>query len=120
MRRRRAACARDQRLYYTHWGNVFVCPYFKTETSDTRRARDIVHELAHNAMHAVDRPYFGGGHSHSGLSPRGSWPLQLPVLGYGYRLIGGIAHLIGGPETGMLNDTLYHPDAYSMFAFEVP
>ena len=110
----------DQRLYYTHWGNVFVCPYFKTETSDTRRARDIVHELAHNAMHAVDRPYFGGGRSHSGLSPRGSWPLQLPVLGYGYRLIGGIAHLIGGPETGMLNDTLYHPDAYSMFAFEVP
>ena len=110
----------DQRLYYTHWGNVFVCPYFKTETSDTRRARDIVHELAHNAMYAVDRPYFGGGHGHSSLSPRGSWPLQIPVLGYGYRLIGGIAHLIGGPETGMLNDTLYHPDAYSMFAFEVP
>ena len=107
------------RLYYTHWGNVFVCPHFKVETSDTRRARDIVHELAHNAMYAVDRPYFGGGHGHSDLSPRGSWPLQIPVLGMGYRLIGGIAHLIGGPETGMLNDTLYHPDAYSMFAFEV-
>jgi hypothetical protein len=108
------------RLYYTHWGNVFVCPYFKTETDDTRRARDIVHELAHNAMHAVDRPYFGGGHGAAGLSPRGNWALQLPVLGMGYRLIGGVAHLIGGPETGMLDDTLYHPDAYSMFAFEVP
>jgi hypothetical protein len=108
------------RLYYTHWGNVFVCPYFKTEPSDTRRARDIVHELAHNAMHAVDRPYFGSGHGQAGMSPRGSWPLQIPVLGYGYRLIGGIAHLIGGPDTGMLDDTLYHPDAYSMFAFEVP
>jgi hypothetical protein len=114
------------RLYYTHWGNIFVCPYFKTETDDTRRARDIVHELAHNAMYAVDRTYFGSGHGHAhgpghtGLSPRGSWPLQIPVLGYGYRLIGGIAHLIGGPDTGMLTDTLYHPDAYSMFAFEVP
>jgi hypothetical protein len=114
------------RLFYTHWGNIFVCPYFKTETDDTRRARDIVHELAHNAMYAVDRPYFGSGHghahgpAHADMSPRGSWPLQIPVLGYGYRLIGGIAHLIGGPEAGMLTDTLYHPDAYSMFAFEVP
>ena len=71
-------------------------------------------------MHAVDRPYFGAGSGSSNLSPRGSWPLQIPVLGYGYRLIGGIIHLASGPDAGVLTDTLYHPDAYSMFAFEVP
>jgi hypothetical protein len=96
------------RLYYTYWGNVHVCPYFTTETDATRKARDFVHELAHNAMHALDRPYYSPGSSdYAKLTPQGNWSTQIPVVGYIFRAI-------------FRSDTLYHPDAYSWFAFEVP
>lgn len=96
------------RLYYTYWSNVHVCPYFTTETDTTRKARDFVHELAHNAMLAVDRPYYSPGSTdYAGLTPRGPLAAQIPVVGYLIRFISR-------------SDTLYHPDAYSWFAFEVP
>jgi hypothetical protein len=96
------------RLYYTYWSNVHVCPYFQTETDNTRKARDFVHELAHNAMLATDRPYYSPGSSaYAALTPRGSWATQIPVIGAIVRPL-------------IASDTLYHPDAYSWFAFEVP
>jgi len=96
------------RLYYTYWSNVHVCPYFQTETDNIRKARDFVHELAHNAMLAVDRPYYSPRSSaYAQLTPRGSWANQIPVIGAIVRPLSA-------------SDTLYHPDAYSWFAFEVP
>lgn len=96
------------RLYYTYWGNIHVCPYFSTETNATRKARDLVHELAHNAMHALDRPYYKATSAeYQQLTPRGHWTASIPV-------IGAVARAISR------SDTLYHPDAYSWFAFTVP
>jgi len=95
-------------LYYTYWRNIHVCPYFTTETDSMRKARDFVHELAHNAMLAVDRPYYSPGSAeYQALTPRGPSTAQIPVLGPIIRAI-------------RRTDTLYHPDAYSWFAFEVP
>ena len=93
------------RLYYTYWGNVHVCPYFMTESDTTRQARDFVHELAHNALLAADRPYYGSA-EYSALTPRGSVAAQIPVIGPLVRVIAR-------------SDTLYHPDAYSWFAFNI-
>ena len=96
-----------QRLYYTYWGNIYVCPYFNISTNATRKQRDFVHELAHNAMYALDRPYYSPSSTeYSELTPRGIWSNQIPV-------IGAISRVISR------SDTLYHPDAYSWFAFTV-
>jgi hypothetical protein len=98
----------NKRLYYTWWSNIHVCPYFSRETDTTRKARDLVHELAHNAMLALDRPYYSPTSAdYRKLTPRGHWTAQIPVLGAAARAISR-------------SDTLYHPDAYSYFAFEVP
>lgn len=95
-------------LYYTYWSNIHVCPGFSTSTDSTQKARDFVHELAHNAMLAVDRPYYSPSSAeYQALTPRGIWSNQLPVIGALSRVISR-------------SDTLYHPDAYSWFAFTVP
>jgi len=97
------------RLYYTYWSNIHVCPYFTSESDPIRKARDFVHELAHNAMMAIDRPYYdvAAGKYEGPLTPRGPWYGQIPVIG---QLLRFASH----------SDTLNHPDAYSWFAFEVP
>ncbi len=98
----------DGRLYYTYWGNIHVCAYFTHETDSNRKARDFVHELAHNAMLAVDRPYYSSANSeYNALTPRGPWTTRIPVVGSLFQFISR-------------TDTLYHPDAYSWFAFHVP
>lgn len=103
-----AGLCSGQRLYYTYWSNIHVCPYFSTSTNNTRKARDFVHELAHNAMLAVDRPYYSPSSTeYAELTPRGIWSNQIPVIGSLSRVISR-------------SDTLYHPDAYSWFAFTVP
>lgn|GEM_PF-4733440 len=103
-----ASMCSGQRLYYTYWSNIHVCPYFMTSTNSTREARDFVHELAHNAMLAVDRAYYVGQRAeYNQLTPRGVWSNQIPVIGALSRVISR-------------SDTLYHPDAYSYFAFTVP
>lgn len=100
------------RLYYTYGSDVHVCPYFatapNTPAENTRKARDFVHELAHNAMQAFDRPYYSGSRRSyaSPVTPSGPWGTGIPVIG---PLIRAIAR----------SDTLYHPDAYSWFAWTV-
>lgn len=90
-----------QRLYYTDLVSVTVCPYFLVEQNEVRKARGLVHEIAHMALVAVDRPYFvPGSEAYQKLTPRGSRHGQLPLIG---RLLGEITH----------NDTLHHPDAYA-------
>jgi hypothetical protein len=96
-----------QRLYYTDLMRIHVCPYFLTETRTKRIARQFVHEMVHEALLVVDRPYYRPTSSaYAELSPRGPWTAQIPVIG---RLFREIAH----------EDTLYHPDAYAWFAAEV-
>jgi hypothetical protein len=101
-----------QRLYYTYWSNIHVCSTaFLNETSTTRKERDFVHELAHNGMMAVDRPYYDHDTStfearFGNLSPRGNWSTQIPLIGPLMRVI-------------LRTDTEYHPDAYSWFAFSI-
>ena len=95
------------RLYYTYWSNIHVCPYLTIETDTTRKARDLVHELAHNAMYSVDRAYFSPSSSqYQALTPTGPWSVNIPIIGPLIRLISR-------------SDTLFNPDAYSWFAFQV-
>jgi hypothetical protein len=97
------------RLYYTYWSNIHVCaPSFAASSDLDWKQRDFVHELAHNALHAVDRPYYDGDRAgYNAMTPRGNWGAQIPVVGYIVRAISR-------------SDTLYAPDAYSFFAFRVP
>lgn len=93
-----------QRLYYTDILNIHVCPYFLTETDDTRKARTLVHEMTHIALQVTDRPYYRPtSKAYAELTPNGSWLNQLPVVGSVIREIA-------------TNDTLYHPDTYAHFA----
>lgn len=100
------------RLYYTYGSDVHVCPYFaaapNTAAERTRKARDFVHELAHNAMQAFDRPYYdaAAGAYANNVTPNGPWGTGIPVVGPLIRMI-------------FRSDTLYHPDAYSWFAWTV-
>ncbi len=102
----------QQRLYYTYWSDIHVCSRaFRQETRSTRKERDFVHELAHNAMMAVDRPYYDHDTTtfearFGNLSPRGNWSTQIPIFGPLMRVI-------------LRTDTEYHPDAYSWFAFMI-
>jgi len=95
--------------YLLHlWGNIHACCYFTSETDTTRKARDFVHELAHNATHALDRPYYSAtSPAYREFTPRGHWSAQIPVIGIGMRAI-------------RRSDTLYHPDAYAYFVLNVP
>ncbi len=99
------------RLYYTDLVKVHICPYFKEEGSDGRKARVLIHEVAHMALFVVDRPYYDPksySSRYNALTPRGSWSSQIPLI----PLLGPIFREISQ------SDTLYHPDAYSWFAAE--
>jgi hypothetical protein len=96
----------NMRLYYTDFFKVHICPYFIGEEDSVRKARVLVHEVAHIALLAGDRPYYDPksySSRYNKLTPNGSWANQLPVVGKIYREVSR-------------SDTLYHPDAYSWFA----
>lgn len=97
----------ERRLVYTDLLQIHVCPYFKIEENVNRKARVIVHEVAHKALLAADRHYYRPTNkAYLTLTPNGSWAAQLPVIGKIFREIGR-------------SDTLYHPDAYAHFAAAV-
>jgi len=94
------------RLYYTDFFKIHVCPYFIGEDDSVRKARVLVHEVAHIALLAGDRPYYDPksySSRYNKLTPNGSWANHIPVVGKIFREISR-------------SDTLYHPDAYSWFA----
>ncbi|CAG0930516.1 hypothetical protein TFLX_01799 [Thermoflexales bacterium] len=89
-------------------GNLHVCPPFLTDT-EKERVATIIHEIAHSALWAADRPYYSSAPNsdYSQMTPRGSWAVQIPVVGALVRVIAR-------------SDTLYAPDAYAYFAYDVP
>ena len=98
-----------QRLYYTDFVKIYVCPYYFSEHREERKIRTLIHETAHMALLVVDRPYYDSksySSQYNALIPQGSWVTQIPVFGH---LIREIVH----------NDTLYHPDTYAWLATEV-
>ncbi len=98
------ASCQGQRLYFTDLLKLHVCPYFFSESNDTRKARTLIHEYAHIALRVKDRPYYRPtSKAYAQLTPRGPWAAQLPI-------VGPIAREI------VASDTLYHPDAYAHFA----
>ncbi|MCZ6772818.1 MAG: hypothetical protein O7G83_12705, partial [Proteobacteria bacterium] len=93
------------------WGwiirpNVHICPHFFTMTQRSRVA-GIIHEIAHSALMAEDRPYFHQSSEYNQMTPRGPGATQIPVIGALVRVIAR-------------SDTLYAPDAYAFFAYDVP
>jgi len=95
-------------LYYTDFLKIFACPYLSGETNPERMARDLVHEVAHMTFLARDRAYFSETDSrYLALTPYGSAPTGLPFLSYVMREMS-------------IDDTLYHPDAYSHLAADLP
>jgi hypothetical protein len=96
-----------QRMYLTNLAELMVCPYFHVEENDYRKARTLIHEAVHMALLVTDRPYFRPtSRQYKTLTPRGSWAVQLPLLGPFIREF-------------LRGDTLYHPDAYAHFAMAV-
>ena len=94
----------DMRLYYIDLVTLHVCPYFYEEENEVRKARTLVHEMAHKALLVTDRAYYRPtSRDYKELTPYGSWANQLPVVG---RIIREIVR----------DDTLYHPDAYAHYA----
>jgi len=96
----------NMRLYYTDFFKIHICPYFISENDSVRKARVMVHEVAHIALLAGDRPYYDPksySSRYNKLTPNGSWANQIPVVGKIFREISR-------------SDTLYHPDAYAWFA----
>jgi hypothetical protein len=94
------------RLYYTDFMRIYICPYFTQEDDVERKARVLIHEVAHMALLVTDRTYYDPksySSRYNALTPRGSWVTEIPVVGH---IIREIAQ----------SDTLYHPDAYSWFA----
>lgn len=92
-----------QRLYYTDFIKIYICPYYLSEHREERKLRTLIHEVAHMALLVVDRPYYDPksySSQYNALSPQGSWVTQIPVVGH---LIREISH----------SDTLYHPDTYA-------
>lgn len=97
----------DMRLYYTDLVKLHVCPYYLTEKDEIRKARTLIHELAHTALLVTDRPYYRPTNgAYAQLTPNGSWLAQTPIVGPVIREIQG-------------GDTLYHPDAYAHFTVAV-
>jgi hypothetical protein len=95
---------REQRLYYTDLSRLHVCPYYFEEENEGRKARTLIHEMAHIALRAADRPYYDPrSEQYAELTPNGSWITGTPFIGRVLR------ELLRG-------DTLYHPDAYAHFA----
>jgi hypothetical protein len=95
------------RLYYTDLIKLHVCPYYLTEKDELRKARTLIHEMAHMALLVTDRPYYRPtNEAYAQLTPNGSWMAQLPVIGPVIRELQG-------------RDTRYHPDAYAHFTMAV-
>ena len=88
---------------YTYGMHVHVCPAFET-LGDPMVT--IIHEIAHNALPALDRPYRGQP-EYNQMTPRGSKATNIPIIG----------PIIRGATR---KDTLNAPDAYAYFAAEVP
>jgi hypothetical protein len=98
-----------QRLFYTDFIKIYICPYYFSEHREERKVRTLIHETAHIALLVVDRPYYDPksySSRYNALTPRGSWVTQIPVIGH---LVREIVH----------NDTLYHPDTYAWLATEI-
>jgi hypothetical protein len=96
-----------QRLFYTDMFKVYVCPAFSGDQTDTRRARDLVHEVSHIALKVLDRPYYAPkSGAYAELAPWGSPLAQVPVVGPVVREV-------------LRSDTLYHPDAYAWYASSI-
>jgi hypothetical protein len=98
-----------QRLYYTDFIKIYICPYYLSEHREERKLRTLIHEVAHMALLVVDRPYYDPksySSQYNALSPQGSWVTQIPVVGH---LIREISH----------SDTLYHPDTYAWLVTEI-
>ena len=96
----------NMRLFFSDFFKIHICPYFIGEEDSVRKARVLVHEVAHIAFWAGDRPYYhpkSYSASYNELAPRGSWATQVPVVGIVVRELSQ-------------SDTLYHPDAYAWFA----
>ena len=97
------AC-KEQRLYYTDLVRLYVCPYFFVENNEGRKARTLIHEMAHISLLVVDRPYYvPTSEQYAELTPNGSWITEVPLVGCVAREV-------------LRGDTLYHPDAYAHFA----
>jgi hypothetical protein len=100
-----ASNCRGMQLYYTDFRRIYVCPYFTQESDSTRKARNLVHELAHMKLLVYDRPYYDPrsySSRYAALTPRGAWTARIPVIGPVFRELAR-------------SDTLYHPDAYAWF-----
>jgi hypothetical protein len=97
-------CGHAGRYAYTYFADIHLCPHFFT-MSNSDQSWGILHELTHNALWAVDRAY-GHEPGFMDLTPRGSWANQIPLFGPLIRLIAR-------------RDTLYNPDSYALFAFNV-
>jgi hypothetical protein len=96
------------RLYYTDMRFINVCPYFAAESNMERKARDLIHEVAHMTMFVNDRPYYYPNtisQRFRELTPRSPFESSLPILDY------LVCELL-------CQDTLHHPDCYAWFAFE--
>ena len=94
----------DQRLIYTDLSRLYVCPFFFEQENDARKARKLIHEMAHISLLVVDRPYYiPDSEQYAELTPNGSWITEVP-------LVGRVAREV------LRGDTLYHPDAYAHFA----
>jgi hypothetical protein len=95
----------DYRPYYTYGNVIHICPIFRIEMNTNQLGRNLVHELAHNALHVLDRSYYSPESTdYSELTPWGPWTAQIPLVGPVFREIAR-------------SDTLYHPDAYAWFAY---
>ena len=96
-----------ERLYYVDLSTLNVCPQLLVDRRELRKARVIIHEVAHWELAALDRPYFGPASlEYAELTPNGHWTAGLPFVGPLAR------ELVRG-------DTLFHPDAYAHFALAV-
>lgn len=99
-----SAICTDQRLFYTDLSRLYVCPFFFEQENNARKARNLIHEMAHIALLVVDRPYYvPSSEQYAELTPNGSWITDVPVVGRVAREV-------------LRGDTLYHPDAYAHFA----
>jgi len=96
-----------ERLYYADLSKLHVCPYFLQETNDRRKARALIHEMAHFAFPALDRPYYAPNSAqYAALKPATGWMAALPLVGPIIREV-------------LRQDTLFHPDAYAHFSVAV-
>lgn len=100
----RGVICREQRLYFTDLSRLYVCPYFFEEALELRKARTLIHEMAHMALLVLDRPYYDArSPTYARLTPYGPRVTRLPIAGPFLR-------------EALRGDTLNHPDAYAHYA----